>query len=337
MEFELDEVLLTTPVVELGEHTLIEFDDGRYILTRKDWPARPGRRGEDLRLRGVGWDVGLKGVDPRRTVADVAGFGKFAEPTRAFRLPPGELSFEHSLRDARRQGLTAAAILGCLGAGSWVLLAQNDGAAPLTVVVAVLLFVGLLGLSVHLVLKGLRTGEITYRSGGKQLGLAALPLPVDVATAIQQVEQVKEEYGRLLTDLAYRISCPALFDAASPATEELTLALFDWDTTFNQLDDPDRVQLASRIVAAFQQARDHAERVGMEHLPSDCRAPAAKALKAARLAADPNATPGEREIALRAAVQILDQLALYYLPTGVEAREALEGRRLRQLPGRSAS
>ncbi|RRD03367.1 hypothetical protein EII34_14335 [Arachnia propionica] len=338
MDVKLDEVLLTTPVTELGEHTLIEFDDGRCILTRRTWPARAGGGPEDLRLRGHGWDSGIKGVDPARSVADVASFARRAEPRRAFRLPPGELTFELSGLEGKQAALAAASILGCVLAGGGALIGQGYGELGRSgLILGVLLFVLLLGPSIHLATKVVRSGEILYRTGSGRSALSTLPLPLDVATAIRQVDEVKETYGRLLSDLAYRISNPALFDAASPETEALTLALFDWDTTFNHLDDPARVRLASRIVASFRQARDHAERVGMDHLPDDCRGQAEKALKAAQLAGDPNATPGEREVALRTAVKILDQVALYYLPTGLEAREALEGRRLRQLPGRSTS
>lgn len=337
MDFKAAEVLLSTPVAELGEHTLIEFDDDRCILTRKNWHTRSTSRLEDLRFQGVGWDKGLKGVDPTRTVADVAGFGRLAEARRAFRLPPGRVSVKHSVAEGGLAGATAAAILGSTLAGVGAVLVQGQpGWGQLGFIVGCVLALSLLGVAIHFAFQVARSGRIGYDTGTEHIELSSLPLPVDVATAIRQVEQVKEEYGELLSDLPYRISNPALFDAAIPATETLTLALFEWDTTFNQLDDPARVRLAGEIVASFRQARDHAERIGMEHLPRDCRDPAEKALKAAELARDPNASPAERETALKVAVRILDQLALYYLPTASQAREALVGRRLRQLPGRGA-
>ena len=203
--------------------------------------------------------------------------------------------------------------------------------------IGLVILTSMLGGAVMAGMRLVSSGEVGYRIDGVRMKLAELPLPLDVETAIRQVEAVKEEYGQLLTDLAYRIEHPALFDAASPATERLTLALFEWDTTVTGLDDAARVELARTVVASFEEARDHAERVGMAHLPEDSRELATRALKAARVAQDPGAGRAEREAARRVAIDLLAGLALYYLPTPDEARVALGGRRLRQLPGRRAS
>ncbi|NLE99254.1 MAG: hypothetical protein GX596_14895, partial [Propionibacterium sp.] len=64
---------------------------------------------------------------------------------------------------------------------------------------------------------------------------------------------------------------------------------------------------------------------------------ATTALKAARVAVDERAPEAERAAALSRTIRLLDALALYYLPTGLEAREAIHGRPIRQLPGRASS
>lgn len=177
-----------------------------------------------------------------------------------------------------------------------------------------------------------------YRIGQSVYTFEELIPQVDLSEeALTQINEVKEEYGRLLSDLAYRVEFSALFDAASPATEELTLALFDWDSTWAQLDGQGRAKLAGRVGKAFQEAKAYAERVGLQHLPRSAHDKASRALRAARVAADRRAAKGERDAALRVAVEILDDLALYYLPTGAQANEALQGRRLKQLPGRRSS
>nr|WP_281278438.1 (deoxy)nucleoside triphosphate pyrophosphohydrolase [Tessaracoccus massiliensis] len=95
--------------------------------------------------------------------------------------------------------------------------------------------------------------------------------------------------------------------------------------------------LARRVRATFTAARANAERIGMQYLPEQYRDRAGTALKAARLATDKGAAASERETALRRAVEILDELALYFLPTGTDARKAITGRAPLALPGRRSS
>lgn len=341
MDFELEEIPLDAAVAELGEHTLVEFEEGRAILSVDGWGRHvaESRTPQNLRLQATGLDNRLKGVDVERSVGDVAAFARMSEPLRAFRLPKGTVTFEHSLSGGGGgEGVVPLLFLGSLIGGIGVAsILHGVWEGGLGFAIGLVILVACLGGSVLISMKLAESGEASYQVGGHRVRLTELPLPLDVEAAIRQVDEVKEEYGRLLTDLAYRIENPALFDAASPATERLTLALFEWDTTVTGLDDAARVALASTIVSSFREARDHAERIGMDHLPAETRDTAAKALKAAQLAQDPNAAPPEREAARRAAIDLLAGLALYYLPTPDEAREALGGRRLKQLPGRSAS
>lgn len=339
MDFELEEIPLDAAVAELGEHTLVEFEEGRAILSVDGWGRHvaESRTPQNLRLQATGLDNRLKGVDVERSVGDVAAFARVSEPLRAFRLPTGTVTYEHSLSEGGREGLVPFLLIGSLIAGVGIASVLNGMWQGLGFAIGLVVLVALLGGAILVSMKLAVSGEVSYQVGETRRRLTELTLPLDVEAAGRQVEEVKEEYGRLLTDLAYRIENPALFDAASPATERLTLALFEWDTTVTGLDDAARVALASTIVSSFREARDHAERIGMDHLPAETRDTAAKALKAAQLAQDPNAAPPEREAARRAAIDLLAGLALYYLPTPDEAREALGGRRLKQLPGRSAS
>ena len=99
-------------------------------------------------------------------------------------------------------------------------------------------------------------------------------------------------------------------------------------------DADERRALAQEVRATFAAAKANAERIGMDHLPEAARGKARTALKAAAVAADKSAPEPERETALRRAVALLDELALYYLPTGTDARKAISGRGAPQLPGR---
>ncbi|MFD0865434.1 hypothetical protein ACFQ06_06360 [Tessaracoccus lubricantis] len=74
-------------------------------------------------------------------------------------------------------------------------------------------------------------------------------------------------------------------------------------------------------------------RPGARHHDPDHRAGRRQEV-AGRLAVDASATASERTTALERAVAILDDLALYYLPTGAQARRAMLGGAPPQLPGR---
>lgn len=130
-----------------------------------------------------------------------------------------------------------------------------------------------------------------------------------------RVESVREEYTQHLTDIVYRIENSALFDSAVPATASYQTALIRFDDAvaadvpLQQLDD-----IAAEVEIAYAVARDHAETVGIAHLPATARPSAERAAKAARLAARAS-TEGERVASLQQVVKILDSLALYYLPT----------------------
>lgn len=324
------EIPLSTPLKRLERHTLLVLEDRHAVLRHE---------GSILRLHVVGDEtVTIRAKPEDRAVGDVVLVATQLTPLRAFTLPDGELARSWlGPRDFLRfqtSGVVGVLISGLFLAvmhGSRGLLSELGAPA---VLLSLLLYAVLL-VSIRTVCDRLGWVHVIDGRRWRLADLVVGPDPAEIAT--RQVDEVKETYGRLLTDLPYRIEHPALFDAAHPATEELTLALFRWDSEQARLDTAERAALASRVVTAFRTARQQAERIRMDHLPEEARAEAGRALAAARIAADPRAGRAERAAALEVAVQILDDLALYHLPSVTEARDAVGARRLKQLPGRRES
>lgn len=134
-----------------------------------------------------------------------------------------------------------------------------------------------------------------------------------LAAARTTVDEIREEFGQLTTDIVYRIDYPALFDPAVPATGQFHTALMRFDDA-GGLSVAEVEDLAAEVEVAYSLARDHAETVGHRHLPEAARDGARRAGNAARLARGA-ATEGERTAALTQVQRILESLALYYLPT----------------------
>lgn len=133
------------------------------------------------------------------------------------------------------------------------------------------------------------------------------------ATAEEAVDRVRQEYGRLRSDLAYRLENPALFDSATPPTAAFEAALADYQ------DAPSR-ETANRVEVRFNLARQHAERVGFGHVDDGRRQEVERAAKVARLLAGAS-SEGERGAAMAQLQRILDSLALYYLPARADHPE----------------
>lgn len=142
------------------------------------------------------------------------------------------------------------------------------------------------------------------------------------ARITRRIDAVRAEYGRLASDIVYRIESPALFDAAVPTTNAFEVALARYATEGSGLEVDDLDALAADLEIRFSVAKDHAETVGMGHLPEAARADARRAVKAATLAAGA-ATDGERQAAMDQVIRILDSLALYYLPAPEQVRGKL--------------
>ncbi|MBB1483758.1 hypothetical protein H5392_07770 [Tessaracoccus sp. MC1865] len=136
-----------------------------------------------------------------------------------------------------------------------------------------------------------------------------------------RVDLVKERLGALRGDIVYRIENSALFDAAVPQTQRLELALMAWDEM-----SPDVAALATEVEAAFDDARRHAEELGLDHLPETARDSGRRAARAAHAALHGD-TEGERETARRRVADILSSLTLYYLPPVDPSTPSLIGQR----------
>lgn len=137
-----------------------------------------------------------------------------------------------------------------------------------------------------------------------------------------QVAEVRELYGRMLTDIAYRIENSALFDSDVPLTRQFDTALALWTEVDDATPETEITRRASVVKITFDAARAHAETLGLGHLPETARDPARRAAGAARLASGTTAE-AEREAAMAQVIQILDSLALYYLPKPEDFRKAI--------------
>ena len=153
--------------------------------------------------------------------------------------------------------------------------------------------------------------------------MAKTPLADGIAgpTPQDRVDVVKAAYGRLLSDIVYRIENSALFDAAHPATSRFEIALLSWDPAST-----DAAKQVHEIEDSFTAARREAERLGLEHLPLTARGSARRAAKAATTALS-DAPEAERVAALARVEEILTSLALYYLPTVDRSAPSLIGGR----------
>lgn len=137
-----------------------------------------------------------------------------------------------------------------------------------------------------------------------------------------RVERIREQYGALRSDVVHRIDHPALFDGAAPTTAQFLGALAQFEQLPGTASIDELEAVASQVEVGFAVARQHAETVGIHHVPEHQRDDVRRASKAARLAAGA-ATEGERTAALEQLRRILGSLALHYLPDVAEIR-ALE-------------
>lgn len=160
--------------------------------------------------------------------------------------------------------------------------------------------------------------------------LARIPPPETAAgvSPAERVGVVKARYGAKLSDIVYRIENSALFDPSVPETQRFQVALLAWDEN-----SPDAEHLADEVERAFDEALRTAEKRGLDHLPETARDPARRAAKAATVAVS-DAPPAEREAAAKRVAEILNSLALFYLPVVDPSTPSLIGRRREIEPGR---
>ncbi|WP_040284702.1 hypothetical protein [Tessaracoccus massiliensis] len=161
--------------------------------------------------------------------------------------------------------------------------------------------------------------------------LGHIDAPVGPEMARARVESIKDHYGQLLSDVVYRIENSALFDNAIAETKEFQLLLLHWEDGVGRLAPGELDALSRELQLAFDAARQHAEALGLKHLPWTARRTARQAVKAAHLAASAT-TDGEREAARAKVAHLLGSLALYYLPTPDQSTRML-GAQTAQLDG----
>jgi len=133
------------------------------------------------------------------------------------------------------------------------------------------------------------------------------------AAAIDQVAEIRALYGRMLTDIAYRIENSALFDSTVSTTRQLETSLALWSDVTRSTSDEEITRRSAVVAVAFRTARSHAETIGLGHLPTTARNSARRAVGAARLARS-SRSAAERDAAQLRVVSILRFLALDCLP-----------------------
>lgn len=322
---DLRPVRFETQLGELATPVVIESEDRSLrVLTVRE------RQGNTIKLlmSRAGATPEFFEASNQRELGDWAVVHLKSRPVRAFTLPKGVVThrFRTGVLLARAvagMAVVSLAVFG-LGIGIW-----QTWQGVLTMV----LFVAAVVAAVPLLGRWPALRQVYATDEGAHALDALLDERPAAEAAVALVESVKEDYGRLLTDLVYRFEAPAFFDPADELTRRLTTALIRWDTTHETLDGAELGTLAAEIRVAFDAAKVHAEAVGLKHLPAEAQGPAERALKAARLAVGAG-SPGEREAAQRQVVELLGSLALYYLPRPAQARRMIEGGVTLALPGR---
>lgn len=331
---ELERLDIHQPVADLGGFVAVEYADGRVMIVELEpqkskvtgLPAQVGvkawRRG---RLTPMSFWVG-----PTSEIGDVALLMTFSQDVAgAYRLPDGVVVGEFNT------GLAFAALGATLAAGG---LGAGVMALANVAFDKVLAWIVIIAFAVTALVLVLRRGRLQsnhFRVGGERFPMQQLVRHGPTRRAARrQVEDVKAEYGKLVSDVVHRIEYPALFDATEPNARRFTELIVQWDNTHAELENPELLALAGQIRVAFDTARAHAERVGMQHLPEAARGPAATAAQALRLARDPGASAAERRTALQKANDILRSLMLHYLPTPHDVEALVAGKRPKALPGR---
>lgn len=319
---QLEEVSLDAGLEARETLLLVKSDAGRALVH-----YRPNRKTFHLVTHWPGRPPHItRRIPAQSSLRQALGLATSERPLRAFRIPGGQIgrNWPRLRTFASRLPMVLGVIVVIVGAvvlprSWWGLLPILLGAMVFT-----LAWQRVTAHRPHLRWEIQQGRE---RVLPDQVQLPPLPEPVDV-------DAIKEEYGKLISDIAYRIEHPALFDPNEPTSKAFTLALLQWDNNDGVVGEEERREQALRVHTTFEAAKANAERLGMSHLPEPVRERAGVALKAARLASDEQASPAERATALERAIAILDDLSLYYLPTGTQARKAITRRAPLALPGR---
>lgn len=322
-----------TRLTSIKTPVAIEYDSGEVVAVQV-----LNKTPKKIQMRIASANKGIR--EPRHrsdlNLGELALAVRKDRPLRAFSLPKG--------RVADSPPTQASKLASTLGVWSLIVTMMLGFAALGFATVATLWWLTLAGVIATALLFTIDDRIQTfhrrpvYRTGGRpyEIGTALVKPPPEVEApdrSLDQINAVKEEYGTLLSDIIYRIEHPALFDVAVDTSRAFTTALLQWDNTASGLSTQERTKLAARIRLTFDAARQHAETVGLNHVPQAQRDDVTRAAKALRLAADA-ATEDEAVAARRRAVDILKSLTLYYLPDPDEAQAMIEGKPVLALPGR---
>lgn len=315
-----------TPMGDVEGALAIEFEEPVGIVVAK----LTSRRGGDLEwkfTRNAKLDPIRLRIPPSRELGDAAIQAIQAKPVRAFRIPAGRVQSVFRTRGAIISALLAMLALATLPffgiyVGDEVVRGLLIGLVVLVTVTG-MIFAG----------RGVVPKRQYVTPGGTYRFDELLADRPGAALTTRRVDQVKEHYGRLLSDIVYRIENPALFDPAVETTGAFTNALIQWDNSGATMPPAERSTLAARVQLAFESARKHAELVGMDHVPADARPEVERALKAARVSVS-SRSKAEARAGLQQAIRILEALRLYYLPSAAEAEAITGGRPVLALPGR---
>lgn len=334
---DLPPIAFETPMARIETPVLIEYlplgETAAKVAVLSQTPTF-GERRVDVQLHEQDKisPVTIRFLDATSELGDVALQTLRCKPLRAFALPPGgaRVSLDPIALASRFGLVMLSAPLGLV----LLFIAKLEAGLTFSVL---LLMVLAYAIVMTLLPSKMPTARARYVSDQGTFALTELQtaLPaLSVEKSTQRVDSVKAEYGRLLSDIEYRITNSALFDPAVTATRDFTAALIQWDDSAH-LSSAERAHLAARAEVAFTAARANAETLGIAHLPLAARDDGERAAKAARLSTSAP-TVDERSAALRAVARILEGLALYYLPKPSEAVELVQGRAVRELPGRRA-
>ena len=261
MAIRLQEIPLSIPVDLLPKNILLQFDNAMCLMERDRGPGRV-----DGRIAVRFFHENESGpseflVPKTRVLKDFVMQAGRGTPIRAFSLPSGQAGeiWGKKISGVIRFGGAALAVIAWIV--FWRLWLDGGWGAGFTgravLLMGILVVPSLLLLLLtpgKLLIKGIR--KVVYTIDGQVHSLKDFALPADRSMdADERVDAVKEDYGRLLSDIAYRVEFPALFDAGDPCGEKLALVLFEWDSTSARLEADEKMEMAVAIETAFRKLR----------------------------------------------------------------------------------
>lgn len=139
----------------------------------------------------------------------------------------------------------------------------------------------------------------------------------------KRVEAVLQKVGDLRTDLVWVIEHPSLFDGNTEASARFFEKLGQWEDNYRFLSEREAHLFAGGIEDAFTNARQAAERLGLDFYDESGREEADVAVK---LVTKARSTTGpEARLLMDKVAEILARLLPFELPTAITAAPRPEG------------